>query len=56
MSEGQQLIIGCSICGFPVQLENCKTDGDGKPVHDGCYAGHIISQSANDAARDQLPG
>jgi hypothetical protein len=27
----------CSICDQPVDLENCKTNGIGKAVHEECY-------------------
>jgi hypothetical protein len=27
----------CSICDKPVQLENSKTDEDGKAIHEECY-------------------
>lgn len=28
----------CWICGHKVDLETCKTDEDGKAVHEDCYA------------------
>ena len=27
----------CPVCNKPVDLRTCKTDGDGKAVHDECY-------------------
>jgi hypothetical protein len=27
----------CSICFKPIQLERCKIDEDGRPVHELCY-------------------
>jgi hypothetical protein len=27
-------VVNCSICGQPIALENCKTDEDGKGVHE----------------------
>lgn len=31
----------CSICGIPVELENCKINETGKAVHGSCYFGRI---------------
>jgi hypothetical protein len=28
----------CWICGHPVPLEECKTDEQGRAVHEQCYA------------------
>ena len=28
----------CSICFQPVELNKCKIDEDGRPVHENCYA------------------
>jgi hypothetical protein len=27
----------CALCNSPVELETCKTDERGKPVHEACY-------------------
>ena len=32
----------CSICNGALELEKAKTDDDGKPVHEECYANKII--------------
>src|SRR5215471_21093394 len=31
----------CSLCDKPVSLEECKTDGDGRAVHERCYIDHL---------------
>ena len=30
-------ILTCVICGKPVLLQDARSDGDGKPVHEDCY-------------------
>lgn len=35
----------CSICGMPVQLESCKFDERGQPVHEDCYVAKLVSDS-----------
>jgi hypothetical protein len=36
----------CWICDRPVQLENCKIDERGKPVHEDCYAAKLVVDKA----------
>jgi hypothetical protein len=31
----------CSICQKPVELETCKTDHNGDPVHEACYVARL---------------
>lgn len=35
--KGKSSPLLCRICGKPVAVENCKTDDDGKAVHEDCY-------------------
>jgi len=30
-------LVSCSVCGNPVELEQCKINENGKAVHDICY-------------------
>jgi hypothetical protein len=32
----------CSLCGLPVDLTKAKSDEDGRPVHESCYAGVLL--------------
>src|SRR5215470_1499898 len=33
----------CSLCGKAVSLEECKTDRDGRSVHERCYIDHVCT-------------
>jgi hypothetical protein len=33
----------CPICKQPVSLERCKTDEDGRAIHEDCYVRKICS-------------
>jgi hypothetical protein len=33
----------CHICGLPLDLETCKVDENGKPVHEACYVSSFVS-------------
>jgi hypothetical protein len=33
--------VTCWICGYPVPLQECKTDDRGRSVHENCYAAAI---------------
>jgi hypothetical protein len=33
----------CPVCGEPVSLERCKTDEDGRAIHEDCYVRKICS-------------
>jgi hypothetical protein len=37
----------CSICNQPIRLEACKSDENGKPVHEECYLQRLMG-SLND--------
>ncbi len=37
----------CWICGNRVQLEKCKTDEDGRAVHEECYTIRILLLNNN---------
>jgi hypothetical protein len=47
MASQQRFIYICWICGNPVQLEKCKTDEDGRAVHEECYSMKIALQNGN---------
>jgi len=32
----------CSICFKSINLEDCKIDQDGRPVHEKCYAARVL--------------
>ena len=32
----------CSICFKSISLEDCRIDGDGRPVHEKCYAARVL--------------
>jgi hypothetical protein len=38
-------ILACWICGKVVDLNNCKADEHGLPVHEPCYVARIIIKS-----------
>ena len=37
----------CPICQQPVSLERCKTDEDGRAIHEDCYVRKICSSVMN---------
>ena len=39
----------CRICGRPVPVETAKTDSEGKPIHEECYA---LKVKFKEASRD----
>jgi hypothetical protein len=36
------------MCGMPVQLESCKFDERGQPVHEDCYVAKLVSDGKGD--------
>jgi hypothetical protein len=34
----------CPLCGEPVSLERCKTDEDGRAIHEDCYVRKVCSK------------
>lgn len=48
MRRGSRLI-HCPICNEPVSLERCKTDENGRAIHERCYVGKLCC-SGNGAA------
>jgi hypothetical protein len=38
--------VPCVICGKPVELERCKTDENGKAVHEKCYLKAAAAKTA----------
>ncbi len=44
-----QVELVCSICNFPIRLEDDRyTDERGKPVHEDCYARKVTASIAQD--------
>jgi len=51
MRDKPVFVVMCSLCGKAVSLEECKTDGDGRSVHERCYLDHICTlQLSNQTA------
>jgi len=47
--NGKSSPLLCRICGKPAAVETCKTDGDGKAVHEECYVLNVkIEQASKD--------
>jgi hypothetical protein len=44
----------CWICGKPVQLESCKIDEHGLPVHEDCYIAKLALDKGK-VAGPQVP-
>jgi hypothetical protein len=42
----------CRICNKPVPLEIAKADGDGKAIHEECYAQKLRLEKASNAGQD----
>ena len=38
----------CWICGRPAELENCKIDEHGQPMHEHCYVAKLVSDGKED--------
>lgn len=38
-------LTSCPICHEPVSLERCKTDEDGRAIHEDCYVRKICSNA-----------
>ena len=43
MRDKPAFVPTCSLCGESVRLEECKTDGDGRAVHESCYTGEVCT-------------
>jgi hypothetical protein len=41
----------CAVCNSPVELETCKVDERGKPVHEECY----VARCRVNAGRVPIP-
>src|SRR5215831_7702586 len=51
MGDKPAFALTCSLCGKPVGLEECKTDGDGRAVHEVCYVDDVgVLQMPNPTA------
>jgi hypothetical protein len=38
--------VSCAICGQPVALELCKTNENGRAVHEKCYIAKVSDQNS----------
>jgi hypothetical protein len=43
----------CSICFQPINLDECKIDEDGRPVHERCYAERLLYVSPKKKPRHE---
>jgi len=43
-------LVSCAICKMPVELEYCKIDEDGEPVHEGCYVARVGARDPSKAS------
>lgn len=50
--SGKSSPLLCRICGKSVAVESCKTDDDGKAVHEGCY---VLKLKLEQASEDGHP-
>ena len=41
----------CSICAIPVKLEECKTDEEGRAVHEQCYVTKLTGEGNSSQAK-----
>ena len=48
------LVLICPVLGKPVSLEECKTDDEGKPVHEECYVALSSSLLPNGSSLNAL--
>ena len=46
--KGKSSPLLCRICGKPVAVEGCKTDDDGKAVHEDCYVLKLRLEQSNE--------
>jgi hypothetical protein len=46
--DDRQILLLCSLCDKPVELETTKTDDDGQAVHEDCYARMIANRQPGD--------
>ena len=45
----------CAICGKPIALETAKTNGEGKAIHEECYALQLKLESAKQDGQADSP-
>ena len=45
----------CAICFQPVDLTKCKTDEDGRPVHENCYSMKMAATVPNSVSPKKTP-
>ena len=43
-------LVSCAICKMPVELECCKIDEDGEPVHESCYIAKLAAHHRSKAS------
>jgi hypothetical protein len=46
----ENITVNCSICGKPVPLQECKSNDNGHPVHEDCYAAEAVGTRAKAAS------
>ena len=44
LSKTSHAVLKCALCNKPVQVENCKTDAEGRAVHDECYVAKVVHE------------
>ena len=47
--------LACWICGKTVNLNDCKTDERGQPVHEECYVARLTMQSSCGSSKPSAP-
>jgi hypothetical protein len=43
-------LVSCAICKMPVELEYCKIDEEGEPVHESCYIAKLSTHHPSKAS------
>jgi phage tail tube protein FII len=43
-------LVSCAICKMAVELEYCKIDEDGEPVHESCYIAKLAAHHRSKAS------
>lgn len=51
VSQKSKRTLLCRICGKPVSVETCKTDGDGQAIHEECYVLELKLEQPNKGER-----
>jgi hypothetical protein len=56
VSESQEFLWICSICGKPTPLETCEIDEKGLPVHETCYTLKLSLADGTRGKKDDSTG